>query len=492
MYELLAGVRPYQLKSAASIGMLEQAIATVDVKKPSTLCGPDASATRNTTPEKLTRQLHGDLDAITLKALAKDPGKRYQTAAALADDLRRYIGRKPVDALQAGFIDRLRKWILRNRTVVAISAVAVTAVLAAVAFLVVGPLRQAPDRLWRDPLAGAKVMRLTDFTGTEEGAAISRDGRYVAFLADRDGHVDAWLTQIGSNRYRNLTEGQHLQLSNSSVRTVDFSPDGSLVTMWTRAADGSAPDDVKILAAPITGGPLRPYIQDAAEYAWSSDGTRLVFHTTGPGDPLFVRAAGDDAPHQIYIAPAGVHCHFPTWSPDGAFIYFARGVPPANWDVWRIRPSGADLERMTSHDSRVSYPVMLDVRTLIYLATDADGSGPWPYVMDLASKLTRRVSLGLERYTSLAASADGKRLVATLASSRSDLWRIPVNSDAPAQSAAATPWGRGSKRLSTAARLAASLSDRPEAAGVGFGSWRAVRQPSFGTTWGAIRSAHRP
>ena len=435
MYELLAGVRPYQLKSAASMGMLEQAIATVDVKKPSTHCGPQASATRNTTPEKLTRQLHGDLDAIALKALAKDPAKRYQTAAALADDLRRYIGRKPVEALPAGFIYRVRKLILRNRTVVGISTIAVTAILTAVAFLVIGPLRQAPDRLWRDPLAGANVMRLTDFTGTEEGAAISRDGRYVAFLADRDGHVDAWLTQIGSNHYRNLTEGQLLQLSNSSVRTVGFSPDGSLVTMWTRAADGSRPDDVKVLAAPIAGGPLRLYIQDVAEYDWSSDGSRLVFHTTAPGDPLFVRAAGDDAPHQIYIAPAGVHCHFPIWSPDGEFIYFVRGVPPANWDVWRIRPSGADLERISSHDSRVSYPILLDVRTLIYLATDADGSGPWPYVMDLASKVTRRVTVGLERYTSLAASANGARLVATLASSRSDLWRIPVNSDAAAQSA---------------------------------------------------------
>jgi serine/threonine protein kinase/Tol biopolymer transport system component len=436
IYEMLTGVRPYRLKSASSLGMLEQAIATVDVKKPSTQCEAQASATRDTTPEKLTRQLHGDLDAIVLKALAKDPAMRYQTAAALADDLRRYLDRKPVEALPAGIIDHLSKFVRRNQTVVAISAIAIAAIVAAAAFLVLGPLREAPDRLAHDPLADAKVLRLTDF-GTEQGAAISRDGRYVAFLADREGHVDTWLTEIGSNRYRNLTEGQTLQLSNSSVRTVGFSPDGSLVTMWTRAADGSRPDDVKVLAAPIDGGPLKLYLQDAAEYDWTADGTRVVFHTTGPGDPLFVRGPGENAPHQIYIAPAGVHCHFPIWSPDGEFIYFVRGVPPANWDVWRIRPSGADLERLTSHDTRVSYPVMLDAHTLLYLATDADGSGPWLYVMDLTRKLTRRVSVGLERYTSLAASANGMRLVATLASSRSDLWHIAINSDAPAQSTAA-------------------------------------------------------
>jgi len=436
LYEMLTGVHPYRLKRAASMGMLEQAIAMVDVKKPSTQCEREASAARNTTPEKLTRQLHGDLDAIALKALAKKPAERYPSAAALADDLRRYIDRKPIEALPARFVDRLHKFVRRNRTVVAVTATAVAAILATIAFLVLGPLRQAPDHLWRDPLAEAKVMRLTDFTGTEQAAAISRDGRFVAFLADRDGHVDAWLTQIGSNSYRKLTEGQILQLSNPSVRTVSFSPDSLLVTIWTRSADGSRPEDVKVMAEPITGGPLKLYIQDVAEFDWSSDGTRLVFHTTAPGDPIFVRAAGDDAARQIYIAPAGIHCHFPTWSPDGEFIYFVRGVPPANWDVWRLRPSGAGLERLTFHNTRVSYPVLLDPRTLIYLATDADGSGPWPYVMDLPRKLTRRVSVGLERYTSLAANANGTRLVATVANSRSDLWRVTVGNGPPPSTAA--------------------------------------------------------
>jgi serine/threonine protein kinase/Tol biopolymer transport system component len=438
LYEMLTGIRPYKLTIAASAGLIEQAIATVEIKKPSTHMEQYASTTRNTTPEKLTRQLHGDLDAVTLKALAKDPGNRYQSAAALAEDLRRYKERKPVSALPSGPIARLQKFASRNTTVIIASAIATATTLAAIAFLVFGLPRQDPDVSRRDPLADVKIVRLTDFTETEQGAAISRDGHYAAFLADRDGRLDAWLTEIGSNRYRKLTEGETLQLSNSSIRTLDFSPDGSLVTIWTRAADGSRPDDVNIMAAPIAGGPLHLYLKNAAELDWSPDGTRLVFHETGPGDPMFVRSARDNAPHQIYIAPAGVHCHFPKWSPDGEFIYFARGVPPANWDVWRIRPSGADLERITFHDSRVSFPVLLDAHTLIYLATDADGSGPWLYEMDLTRKSARRVSVGLERYTSLAANANGTRLVATLASSRSDLWRITLDGNTPVQSIASS------------------------------------------------------
>src|ERR1700733_5108134 len=134
LYELLTGVRPYRLKSAASIGMLEQAIATADVKKPSTQHDPEAIAARGTTSEKLNRQLRGDLDAVALKALAKAPAERYPSAAALAHDLRCYLDGKPVEALPARFTDRLRKFVRRNKTVVGVTATAVATILATIGY----------------------------------------------------------------------------------------------------------------------------------------------------------------------------------------------------------------------------------------------------------------------------------------------------------------------------------------------------------------------
>jgi Tol biopolymer transport system component len=249
--------------------------------------------------------------------------------------------------------------------------------------------------------------------------------------------MDAWLTKTGSNRFRNLTEGHFPQLANPSIRPLEFSPDGSLVSIWTRNADGTRPQDFKLMAAPTAGGPLVLYMPEAAEFNWSADGMRLVFHTTAPGDPLFVRAASEGAAHQIYAAEPGVHCHFPTWSPDGEFIYFVRGEPPAHWDIWRLRPSGEGIERLTFHNAEVSYPVWTDADTLLYLAVDADGSGPWLNAMDVRRKRTHRVSMGLERYTSIAASADGMRLVATVANSHSDLWRVTISDRGPPQSTAA-------------------------------------------------------
>jgi Tol biopolymer transport system component len=293
------------------------------------------------------------------------------------------------------------------------------------------------DYFWRSPLANAKFTPLLDFTGAEQAAAISRDGKYVAFLADRDGQMDAWVSEVGSGTYRNLTHGEVHDLVNPSIRTVGFSPDSSLVSIWTRRADGSQPGDVNIVSAPVAAGPLRPYLPGVAEYDWSRDGKQLVYHTTAPGDPLFVR--GDGADRRIYVAPAGVHCHFPVWSRDDAFVYFVRGVPPDDWDIWRIQPSGRALERITNHNARVTYPVMLDRRTLAYLATDGDGSGPWIYAVDVERRRPHRISSGLESYTSLASSADSERLVATTANARTSVWRMPLIKDRAAAAAADSP-----------------------------------------------------
>ncbi len=429
LYEMLTGVRPYRLKGAASIGVLEHAIATIDVKKPSTQCEPGASAARNTTPERLTRQLHGDLDAIVLKALAKEPAERYQSADALADDLRRHLHHEAIRARLDTPGYRLRTFTSRHRTLARLGAVAAVLLITGLLAWVAAEM----GYFWRNPLANAKYTRLLDFPGTERAATISRDGKFVAFLGERDGQNDVLLSEVGSGAYRNLTNGDAGELAPpSEIRALGFSMDSSLVTVWTRRGGGSQPGDVNILAVPTAGGPLQPYLREAGEFDWSHDGKRLVYHTTAPGDPLFVREPGkigERADRRIYVAPAGVHCHFPMWSPDDAFIYFVRGVPLHDWDIWRIRPSGVGLERLTFHNTLVSYPVMLDRRTLLYLATDADGSGPWMYTVDVARRLPHRVSSGLERFTSLAASADGARLVATIAKTSSSVWRMPLTGD---------------------------------------------------------------
>jgi serine/threonine protein kinase/Tfp pilus assembly protein PilF len=130
LHELLSGVRPYRLPCGAWLGTLEQAVATAEVKRPSTQLTEGAAAARATTRQKLAQQIRGDLDVITLKALAKDPGERYESASAMADDVGRYLDHRPIRARKAPLSYRLEKFVRRNRPMIAVSALAAVLVSA--------------------------------------------------------------------------------------------------------------------------------------------------------------------------------------------------------------------------------------------------------------------------------------------------------------------------------------------------------------------------
>jgi WD40 repeat protein len=74
------------------------------------------------------------------------------------------------------------------------------------------------------------------------------------------------------------------------------------------------------------------------------------------------------------------------------------------------------------------------------VARAGDGSGPWLWAADTERKIVRRASSGLEQYTSIAASRDGRRLVATIVNPTSTLWSVPIL-DRPAQDSDVRPIG---------------------------------------------------
>jgi Tol biopolymer transport system component/DNA-binding winged helix-turn-helix (wHTH) protein len=359
--------------------------------------------------------------------IATVTGRGYQFVAEV-----RRVTADHVDPGSAGPPAAARAALPRSRAaLVALLGGSVVVVLALSVWLA----GRSEDRE-RDPLQFATFRRLTDFDGAEEHAAISRDGRFVGFVADRDGAWDAWVGLIDSGDFRNLTQGRLLEVRNPATRTVGFSPDGSLVILWTRTPDGAGAGTVDAgWAIPTLGGSVQPYLPGISELDWSADGRRIVYHTSAAGDPLFVTGPGEKTGTQIYIAPEGIHGHFPIWSRDGALIYLVRGVPRDEMDVWRIPATGGSPERLTFHNSRVSFPTLLDERTLLYLATSEDGAGPWVHALDLESGRSRRLNTGGVEYTSIAASADGRRLVATAARTTGSLWRVPIGDEPTGEAA---------------------------------------------------------
>lgn len=130
LHELLTGETPYVLRRE-SRAEYEQAIVESDLRVPSRLKVTEvAAAARGTTPERIARDLRGDLDAVLLRALARAPAARYASAAAFRDDLERWLEGRTVTALPPSRLHSLRKFVARNRLAVAASAAAVLALVA--------------------------------------------------------------------------------------------------------------------------------------------------------------------------------------------------------------------------------------------------------------------------------------------------------------------------------------------------------------------------
>ncbi|MEM7052322.1 MAG: serine/threonine-protein kinase [Acidobacteriota bacterium] len=120
LFELLTGHLPWPEQSLAT-ATLERS-ADVAVTRPSTRVSGlepgvrgEAARQRSLQPPELTRRLRGDLDWITLKALAFVPGERYASAGELANDLERFLANQPVTARAPSTGYLLRKLARRHR-----------------------------------------------------------------------------------------------------------------------------------------------------------------------------------------------------------------------------------------------------------------------------------------------------------------------------------------------------------------------------------------
>jgi serine/threonine protein kinase len=290
-----------------------------------------------------------------------------------------------------------------------------------------------PATTEENPLANATFSRVTDWEGTEEQAEISPDGRFVTFLADKGGQFDVWISQLGTGSFDNLTlDIPPLTTPGNLLRSIGFTGDGS--DIWLNLTGN--PGREKVLM-PMNGGKSRPFLSGRKSApSWSKDNTQLAYIDAGiPGDPLFL-ADRTGANARLVVIPdpgkepffrIGVHTHNPVWSFDGQWIYFVHGTGPTGaMEVWRTQPSGDMLEQLTHQNAPLNFLSPIDSRTVLYVARAEDWSGPWLWALDVETKMTRRVTAGLEQYTSVSASRDGRRVVATVARPTANLWRIPL------------------------------------------------------------------
>lgn len=251
LYELIAQARPYRL-AHGSRAALEQAIAQTDPPRPSQSEGP----------APWRKALRGDLDTIALKALKKIPGERYATVSALADDIERYLGHRPVLAQPDRLGYRFGKFVRRNRALVTGIAIVITGILASASVSIwqartaraearraaliqeflattirdVDPyrgeghvlsaadlLRQAHQRV--DTLRGrpelriemltliaASLLNLEDFDAAEKAARQALGESTRSLGPEHEQTLRARMTMIGVHRFRGRTQDMRREL----------------------------------------------------------------------------------------------------------------------------------------------------------------------------------------------------------------------------------------------------------------------------------------
>jgi serine/threonine protein kinase/TolA-binding protein len=136
LYRLLSGLRPYDLSGATSQLEMERSICVADPPRPSAniqrvMQSPAAEGeqpiaalalARGISPERLRRRLVGDLDAIIMRALRKEPQHRYSSVERLVADIRHYLDSEPVQARQGNWVYYTQRFIRRHTTAVIASA----------------------------------------------------------------------------------------------------------------------------------------------------------------------------------------------------------------------------------------------------------------------------------------------------------------------------------------------------------------------------------
>ncbi len=156
LYELLTDTTPIDSNSlrAAGYAEVQRIIREVEPLRPSARLSKTiamklgAEAKPSDESRKLTRMLRGELDWIVMKAIEKDRSRRYETANALATDVRRYLAGEPVLAAPPSAVYRMQKFVRRHKgTVAAASLIAVSLVVGLVGFAWQARIAQQQARL---------------------------------------------------------------------------------------------------------------------------------------------------------------------------------------------------------------------------------------------------------------------------------------------------------------------------------------------------------
>ena len=375
-------------------------------------------------PRLVNPKLPAKLEAIILKLLEKDRAQRYQNAAEVRNDfavLKREI--------ESGGIPARHRW---RTQLIAVSMAVLLLVI------VTYKVKMKPARIRASP----RMTRLTT-SGNVQRAAISPDGRYVAYLQNERGY------EKRSLRLQEIATSEQRQLLPSDQGAFDgydglkFSSEGTYL-YYSRMEPKSSTRSLYRVS--VLGGTPEKLRADVPErFALSPDGRSIAYLSSDfekERDSLWVESVKGSNKRVIAELPQGADYSGPAWSPDARLIAVTEDIPgDALLSHILIVPlEGGLVTRITSDEFCIIYDLewLKDGSGLIGTAVgrkvisngriEYEGKRPELWMFPYPGGTAHRITNDLFNYSGGASSSNDSTLLATVASDLvSAVWAGPAS-----------------------------------------------------------------
>ena len=375
---------------------------------------------------ELAPRMPREMERVVTRCLRKDPGRRFQTMADLKVELEELKEESESGRLTAATATGGRR---RSRMSLAatLSAACVLVVLAGAVVILWqrGAARPAPD---------LPLTRLTADAGMTTDAAISPDGKLVAYASDRAGgdNLDIYLQQTAG--------GQAIRLTRDAADNHQpcFSPDGTKIVFRSERGGGG------LYLSDALGGETTKLVDGGRSPQFSPDGKWIAYETRGTA------VSGSLAGKVYLISPSGggavpapgnlVNFTAPVWTPDSRHLIFAavRRLTDdwSRWDWW-VTPldGGAPVaagirETLRQKGIRRAAPLAWHAGFAIFGTADGDRTNLWRVRISQSDwnpqGPAERITSGASRDQGASVAADGQ-MVFGISSLTRDIWNIRLD-----------------------------------------------------------------
>jgi serine/threonine protein kinase/Tol biopolymer transport system component len=320
LYELLTGHRPYRFK-AHTPSEIERAVCEEEPLKPSarvteveelsladgagiSIKPDEISLARDTHPTQLRGNLAGDLDAIVMMALRKEPHRRYVSVDAFSEDILKHLQGLPISARPSTIAYQGAKFVRRHKELT-VSALVFLVALGGLAIVrhrdvsKQGPGRQG-DVVRKQLTANAPGDQIV-------GATISRDGKFVAY------NDKAWKTYL-----LKIDTGELHQFLSPNFAPVDWFPDGDHLLAAGRG------ERLGFWKVSISDGTSRKLTDSVGLAVLSLDGSQIAYLKASSTPEVWLMGANGEAPHRIAEFDTRDSIGSLAWSPGKRRLAYTR------------------------------------------------------------------------------------------------------------------------------------------------------------------------